>query len=50
MFIEGQTHFGMPRGANMTLAMNELTKIGCSLFKFQHCLQACTTCEQKENY
>ena len=22
-FIEGQTHFGMPRGARMTLAVNE---------------------------
>ena len=30
-FIEGQTHFGMPRGANMD----------CSLFKPPHRLQAC---------
>ena len=23
MFIEGQTHFGMPRGAKLSLALNE---------------------------
>jgi hypothetical protein len=50
MFIEDQTHFGMPRGASMTLAINKLTKIGCSLFKIKHYLQARTTCGQKENY
>jgi hypothetical protein len=48
MFIEDQTHFGMPRGASMTLAINKLTKIGCSLFKIKHYLQARTTCGQRE--
>jgi hypothetical protein len=23
LFVEGQTHFGMPRGAKMSLALNE---------------------------
>jgi hypothetical protein len=33
--MKGQTHFGMPRGAKMSLALNK-TKIGCSSFKFKH--------------
>ena len=40
-FIEGQTHFGMPRGAKTSLALND-PKIGCSSFKFKHSLRACT--------
>jgi hypothetical protein len=40
--MKGQTHFGMPRGAKMSLALNK-TKIGCSSFKFKHYLQECTT-------
>ena len=27
MLIQGQTHFGMPRGAKMSLALNELTSV-----------------------
>ena len=26
-FIEGQTHFGMPRGTKMSLTLNELLKV-----------------------
>ena len=26
-FIEGQTHIGMPRGAKMSLALNELKQV-----------------------
>ena len=37
--IAGQAHFTMPRGARMTLALNE-PKIGYYLFKFEHYLQA----------
>jgi hypothetical protein len=38
-FIEGQTHIGMPRGAKMSLALNELHEIGCPLFNFKHAPQ-----------
>ena len=33
-FSEGQTHFGMPKGAKMSLALNE-AKIGCYSIKFK---------------
>ena len=38
-FIESQTHFGMPKGAKMSLALNELHEIGCPLFNFKHAPQ-----------
>ena len=41
-FIEGQSHFGLPRGAKISLALNELRYIASS-FKVKHNLQACTT-------
>ena len=36
-FIAGRTHFTMPRGARITLALNE-PKIGYYLNKFEHYL------------
>ena len=34
-FIEGQTHFGVPRGPKMSSALNEPHEIGyCSSFMF----------------
>ena len=34
-FSTRQTHFGMPRVAKMSLALN-LTEVGCSSSKFTH--------------
>jgi hypothetical protein len=39
-------HFGTPRGAKMSLALIELTKVA-HRFKFKHYLQACTTIRKK---
>ena len=36
--IDGQTHSGMPRGAKMSLALNDPHEISCSSFKFKHYL------------
>ena len=41
-FGEGQTQCGKPRGAKMSLVLNELHKIGCSSFKSSDYLRACT--------
>ena len=41
-FIVGRTHFTVPRGARITLALNE-PKIGYYLIKFEHYLQAYIT-------
>ena len=38
--FEGQTEFGMPRDAKMSLAH-------CSLFQFKYYLRACTTSRKK---
>ena len=32
----GVSHFGMPRGAKMSLPFNGLHEIGCSSLKFKH--------------
>ena len=37
-FIEGQTHHGIPRGAKISVDLNESHEIGCSSFKFKHYL------------
>jgi hypothetical protein len=34
--IEGQTHFGIPRGAKMSLALNTPTEISCSYILIMH--------------
>lgn len=41
-FIEGQTHFDMPRGVKMTLAFTEP-----KYFKFKNYFQVCTTSGNK---
>ena len=41
-FTENETHFGMPRGAKMSLTLKR-TEIGCSSFNFKHYLRACPT-------
>ena len=38
---EGQTHCGMPKGAKISLALNE-PEIGC-YYQIQNYLQVCTT-------
>jgi hypothetical protein len=43
--IEVQTHVGMPRGAKMSLALNEAIRVAS--YKFKHYLQACTTIGKK---
>jgi hypothetical protein len=45
-FIKGQTHFGMPRVAKMSLALTEPKSIDLSS-KVKHYLQGCTTSVQK---
>ena len=46
--IEGKTQLGMPRGAKMSLALNERNRLLFeSSFKFKHYHQACTTSKKK---
>ena len=45
-FIEGQTHFGIARGAEMSLVLNELRYVALHS-NSEHYLQACTTSGNK---
>ena len=50
-FIESQTsaHFGIPKGAQMRLALNEPNcNRFCTSFTFKHCLQECTITSGKK--
>ena len=44
-FIEGQTHFGMPRGAKIGLVLNK--GMGYFSFRFKHFLLVGTTSGKK---
>ena len=46
LFIESQTQFGLLGGAKNEFGPQR-TELGCSLFKFKHLLQACTTSGMK---